>query len=311
MKSIRLKAYAKVNLSLDVLGKLDNGYHQVEMIMQQIKLSDDVFIRWFPDEDADGISITLKTNRYYLPVDSRNLAYKAAQIMSERVGHGLKGTVRIDIKKNIPVAAGLAGGSGNGAAVLHGLNVLWEAGLNLEKLCSLGAELGSDVPFTIMGQARGNRDLIKVFGKDPMATTCALAYGTGTELKPIKPLESPILLSKPPLSVSTAEVYQGLDKEAIEKRPDNKAMEEGLMDGNIDIVKKNMVNVLEGYTLSHYKQVKETKEKMIEVCPGASVLMSGSGPSVFAVSQDREELERGYKELKEINEETYLTRTIV
>ena len=192
MKSIRLKAYAKVNLSLDVLGKLDNGYHQVEMIMQQIKLSDDVFIRWFPDEDADGISITLKTNRYYLPVDSRNLAYKAAQIMSERVGHGLKGTVRIDIKKNIPVAAGLAGGSGNGAAVLHGLNVLWEAGLNLKKLCSLGAELGSDVPFTIMGQARGNRDLIKVFGKDPMATTCALAYGTGTELKPIKPLESPI-----------------------------------------------------------------------------------------------------------------------
>ena len=100
-------------------------------------------------------------------------------------------------------------------------------------------------------------------------------------------------------------------KEAIEKRPDNKAMEEGLLAGNIDIVKKNMVNVLEGYTLSHYKQVKETKEKMIEVCPGASVLMSGSGPSVFAVSQDREELERGYKELKEINEETYLTRTIV
>ena len=100
-------------------------------------------------------------------------------------------------------------------------------------------------------------------------------------------------------------------KEAIEKRPDNKAMEEGLMDGDIDVVKKNMVNVLEGYTLSHYKQVKETKEKMIEVCPGASVLMSGSGPSVFAVSQDREELERGYKELKEINEETYLTRTIV
>lgn len=311
MKSIRLKAYAKVNLSLDVLGKLDNGYHQVEMIMQQIKLSDDVFIRWFPDEDADGISITLKTNRYYLPVDGRNLAYKAAQIMSERVGDRLKGTVRIDIKKNIPVAAGLAGGSGNGAAVLHGLNVLWEAGLNLEQLCSLGAELGSDVPFTIMGQARGNRDLIKVFGKDPMATTCALAYGTGTELKPIKPLESPILLSKPPLSVSTAEVYQGLDKEAIEKRPDNKAMEEGLLAGNIDTVKKNMVNVLEGYTLSHYKQVKETKEKMIEVCPGASVLMSGSGPSVFAVSQDREELERGYKELKEINEETYLTRTIV
>ena len=102
-----------------------------------------------------------------------------------------------------------------------------------------------------------------------------------------------------------------MDKEAIEKRPDNKAMEEGLLAGNIDIVKKNMVNVLEGYTLSHYKQVKETKEKMIEVCPGASVLMSGSGPSVFAVSQDREELERGYKELKEINEETYLTRTIV
>ena len=311
MKGIRLKAYAKVNLSLDVLGKTDNGYHQVEMIMQQIKLSDDVYIRWFPDKYADDISIILKTNRYYLPMDSRNLAFKAAMLMADRVGHNLRGTVRIDIKKNIPVAAGLAGGSANGAAVIHGLNVLWEAGFTLDKLCKLGSELGSDVPFTVMGQARGNRELIRIFGNDSLSSTCALAFGTGTELKAIKPLKSPILLSKPPISVSTAEVYQGLDKEAIERRPDNKAMETGLFTGNMELVKENMINVLESYTLSNYTQVRETKEKMIEVCPKASILMSGSGPSVFAVSEDEEELQRGYDILKEINKETYLTRTIV
>lgn len=311
MKDIRLRSYAKINLSLDVLDKMDNGYHQVEMIMQQIKLSDDVYIRWFADDDAEGIGITLKTNKYYLPVDNRNLAYKAAELMTKYYGHDLKGSLRIDIRKNIPVAAGLAGGSANGAAVIHGLNVLWELGLDLKKLCSIGAELGSDVPFTIMGQARGNKELIKMFGKDPMAATCALAYGTGTELRPLKPLTSWVLLSKPALSVSTGEVYKGLDSSRIEKRPDNKAIEQGLLKEDMELVKKNMANVLEEYTLKTYSKVLDTKKMMMEACPGAAVLMSGSGPSVFALSGDRQELERGYKKLKEINEETYLTRTIV
>ena len=124
MKSIKLNAYAKINLSLDILGVMDNGFHEVDMIMQQILLCDDIMIRWQDDPEQANIRISVSTNRHYLPTDQRNLAYKAAMLMSESFGRNKSGRIIIDIKKRIPVAAGLAGGSSNAAAVLHGLNML-------------------------------------------------------------------------------------------------------------------------------------------------------------------------------------------
>lgn len=152
MKKIELKAYAKINLTLDVLGVLDNGFHEVSMIMQQILLCDDVLVRWIPSStDTNTIEIILSTNRKYLPTDERNLAYKAAAVMRERFGEGKEGAIRIDIKKRIPVAAGLAGGSSNAAAVLHALRKLWNLDLSLKELCEIGKNAGFRYPILYHG----------------------------------------------------------------------------------------------------------------------------------------------------------------
>lgn len=311
MKSIRIKAYAKINLSLDVLKRLETGYHQVEMVMQQIELHDEVYLRWFEDSNLDGVDIKLKTNKYYLPTDERNLAYKAAQLMAETYGKDKKGTIRIDICKNIPVAAGMAGGSSNGAAVIHGINALWGLDKNLEELCKVGAKLGADVPFTLMGQAKANKSLGQKMNSDKLATCCAFATGIGTDLEVISPFKADILLSKPPISVSTPEVYKGMELDKIQTRPNNEEMIQGLRDGDRKKVTDNMVNVLEQYTLKAYDVVADTKEKMKKACPNANVLMSGSGPTIFGVVSSQSELEKGYEILKKVNGETYKTRTII
>jgi 4-diphosphocytidyl-2-C-methyl-D-erythritol kinase len=218
--------------------------------------------------------------------------------------------VKIDILKNIPVAAGLAGGSGNGAAVILGLNHLWELGLNVEEMCKVAAMLGSDVPFTLMGQAKGNTCLGEKINNDKLATTCALATGTGTEMMPLPAIKKDILLSKPSISVSTAEVYKGMKLDELSDRPNNKELIEALENGDFDKIKANMINVLEQYTLANYDMVVETKNKIKEACPTASVLMSGSGPTVFAIVEDNDEMMAGYNVLKGINKATYITKTI-
>ncbi len=314
MRSIRIKAYAKVNLSLDVIKRQNDGYHQVEMVMQQIDLSDEVLVRWKPSEPKDRFAIMIKTNKFFVPTDEKNLAYKAALLMQKRKADDKKGSLRIDIKKNIPVAAGLAGGSSNAAAVLHALNVLWDLNLSISELCEIGSELGADVPFTIMGQAKANKKLDLFYGEDKLKTTCALATGIGTTLKPLKAVKASVLLSKPPISVSTKEVYQGLDLEEIRtsaKRPDNKKVIEAIQAGDLSLLKGNMANVLETYTCKKYKIVQETKEIMKEVCPDAKVLMSGSGPSVFGIANRQDMLIAGYRVLKKRNKETFLTRTLL
>ncbi len=310
MKSIRIKSYGKINLSLDVIGKLDNGYHEVEMVMHQIELCDEVLIRWYPNKDIEGIEISLKTNKYYLPTDDRNLAKKAGKLMHQFAPH-MSGNIRIDIMKRIPVAAGLAGGSGNAAAVIHGLNKLWRLEKSLEELCNIGATLGADVPFMIMGQARGNKNLDKKITKDPKASSCAIASGTGTTLIPIASLDKRILLSKPKISVSTKEVYEGVDLLNILDRPDNKELIQGLEKKDCDKIKNNIVNVLEAYTIKKYDTVAETKRIMKEVCPKSKVAMSGSGPTIFGIIDSEEELEKGYEALRNINKETYKTRTTI
>ncbi len=313
MNGIRINAYAKVNLSLDVVGKQDDGYHQVEMVMQQIDLSDEVLVRWRPSRPKDRFAIVIKTNKYFVPTDERNLAYKAALLMQKRKANDIKGSIRIDIKKNIPVAAGLAGGSSNAAAVLHALNVLWDLKLSISELCELGSELGADVPFTVMGQSKANKQLNLYYGADELKTTCALASGIGTTLRPLKAVKASVLLSKPPISVSTKEVYQGLNLWEIEtsaKRPNNQKLLQAIQTDDIALLKENMENVLETYTCKKYKVVQETKEIMQGKCPEAKVIMSGSGPSIFGIASRDDLLMDGYRELKQKNAETYMTKTI-
>lgn len=321
MKQIQLRSYGKINLCLDVLRRLENGYHEVEMIMQQILLCDDISVKWMDEprsalsrqsraetEQEDGITIEVSANKPWLPRDQRNLAYQAAQRMAELYGSGKRGKVRIDIKKRIPVAAGLAGGSGNGAAVLHALNALWELGLDVAELCRIGKSLGSDIPFSIMGQAKVNTEL--GLSRDPLAAHCAVARGTGTDLQPLKRgLRSHLLLTKPPIGVSTAEVYRGLDLEAIGKRPDVPRMIKALEEGNYKIMKKNMINVLETFTLTRYPSVMYTKNKVENLLGRGSALMSGSGPTIFALCRTRRDAQSACEELKRDNKETFWTRT--
>ena len=308
MQQIELKAFAKINLCLDVTGLLPNGFHQVEMVMQQILLHDDVFMEWAEDEPAEPFRIKLTTNRKYLPTDERNLAYKAALLMYEKYGASRSGQLRIHIKKRIPVAAGMAGGSSNGAAVLHGLNVLWGLNLDVQSLCEIGQELGSDVPFCIMGQAAACWALADRFEKDPYACHCAIATGTGTTMKPVKGLRAHLVLSKPPISVSTAEVYKGIDEVDIPERPNLPELVAGLERKDMELIEKNMVNVLENYTLKRYPIVVYTKNKIKEHCSG-NVLMSGSGPTVFGLCKSREEAQTICDTMTKDNRESFWTRT--
>ena len=313
MQMIQLKSFAKINLTLDVLGVMENGYHELSMIMQQILLCDDVHVKWAEqdtaDENARGIEIKLSTNRKYLPVDERNLAYRAAALMTEKFGRGKCGTIRIDIKKRIPVAAGLAGGSSNAAAVLHALNRLWALNLDIAELCEVGKIMGSDIPFCIMGQAAANENLREDFRKDPLACHCALATGTGTELTPVAGLKSHLVLSKPPISVSTAEVYRGIDGAEIPVHPDNEAMIAALESRNMKIIQKNLINVLENFTLNRYPIVMYTKDVLKELCSSNCVLMSGSGPTVFALCKNTTESQYICRHMKKHNKESFWTRT--
>lgn len=359
MKRISIKSYAKINLSLDVLGLNEDGYHEVSMVMQQIELHDDVLVRFISQEEraaeeaeagADGGSITieLSSNKPYLPRDERNIAYKAAKLMAEQYGGRddlCGGKIRIDIKKRIPVAAGLAGGSGNAAAVILALNTLWQLRIPMEKMMELGETLGADVPFCIMGQAAANRGLDKYVSENRLASCAALAEGTGTRLTPVPALGASIVLVKPAFSVSTKEVYQGVDEEIaryerfaesgatdfdvangacegspeeagpdreflVLVRPDNSELTEGLVSRDKEKIIGNMHNLLELYTLKEYPKVAEIKEKLRRETEADAVLMSGSGPTVYAVYFNKQAAKNAYRKVRGVSREVYLTRTL-
>ena len=294
MNQIQLHAYAKINLTLDVTGRRPNGYHDVEMIMQQISLCDTITVGWEPDPSRQDIGIQLAVSRPDLPADASNLAWKAAAEMIAEFGAAAGeetagGLLSINIEKKIPMAAGLAGGSSNCAAVLHGINQLWGLGLSVKELCSIGARLGSDVPFCIMGQAAAEHALQESFAEDPDAAHCALATGTGTDLMPLTGLQSCVVLSKPAIGVSTAEVYQGIDSEGIPVHPDNQAVITAIRENNYKVLEEKMVNVLENFTLKRYPIIVYTKNTMSDLCQSAGipdcVMMSGSGPTVFCLCE--------------------------
>lgn len=281
MNSISLKSRAKINLSIDVIGKREDGYHIVEMIMQTIDLYDDIKLKELEEDN-----IIIKSECSYIPLNEDNIVYKAAKLIKEKMD--IKKGIEIFIKKNIPVAAGMAGGSSNAAAVLVGLNELWKLGLSKDELRDLGLKLGADVPFCIEGGT-------------------ALAEGIGEKLTYIKGINKDvnILVCKPDIFVSTKEVYQSLDIKNIEKRPDNKLLIEKLKNDDIVSVSNNMVNVLEEVTSKKYSDIKVI-ENIISKNGAIGTMMSGSGPTVFGFFDNEEKAKRARVELLENYSQVYV-----
>ena len=266
MNSIQLKSRAKINLSIDVLGKREDGYHLVEMIMQTIDLFDKIKIFSLKED-----TIIIESNSLDIPLDSTNIVYKAADLIKKQ--YNIKEGVKIIIEKNIPIAAGMAGGSSNAAAVLVGLNQLWQLKLSENKLKELGLKLGADVPFCIGGQT-------------------ALAENIGEKLTKIDGLSENIfiLVCKPELFVSTKEIYEEIDSKIIEKRPNNKLLIQLLKENKIQQIADNMYNVLEEVTRERYPVIEEIEKIMMENDALGS-MMSGSGPTVFGLYINREDAE--------------------
>lgn len=283
MESIQLKARAKINLTLDVLGRRDNGYHDVEMIMQQINLYDVVTVSKV-EEDR----IVLTCSEPFLPVDDKNLAYRAAELMKE--AYGITCGFDIHIEKNIPIAAGLAGGSTNAAAVIMGINQLCDLNLSLEALQMQGFKLGADVPFCFL-------------------EGCAVARGLGEILTPITGFEHAwMVLVKPNFGVSTKDVYTNLKLDEIKVHPDTESMIEALKVQNRHVILSGLCNVLETVTLSLYPKVQEVKV-LLNGFGADGVLMSGSGPTVFGIFSSYERAKTAHKKIKKLYPQSYVVNT--
>ena len=238
MDTIRLKARAKINLGLDVVRRREDGYHEVKMVMQMLRLYDQIDI-----EKTQESGILVRSNLSFLPTDERNIAYKAAKVMIDQFG--LEQGVIIRIEKHIPVAAGMAGGSTDCAAVLYGMNKLFGLRLNQKKLRELGVKLGADVPYCLMRQT-------------------ALSEGIGEILTPISPLQDcPILIAKPSVSVSTRHVYEHLKLDEQTMHPDIDGIVTALADGDLYGVTDRMANVLETVTVPEHPVIDEIKKQMM------------------------------------------------
>ena len=277
------KAPAKINLTLDVLYKRPDNYHEVEMVMTTVDLADRIGLE--PRED--GLIKILSADRY-VPDDHRNFAYQAAQLLKDTYGVGQG--VNIHIEKEIPIAAGLAGGSSDAAATLRGLNKLWNLNLSTDELAELGAKIGSDVSFCVYGGT-------------------AIATGRGEKIEHIAaPPSCFVVLAKPKIGVSTAEVYGGLKIEGLE-HPNTKQMLQAIETNDYDLVCASLGNVLETVTLKLYPEVVTIKEQMQRFGADA-VLMSGSGPTVFGLVDSESRATRIYNGLRGFCDEVYVVRII-
>lgn len=290
-----IKAYAKINLGLDVVRKRADGYHDVKMIMQTIDVFDTLDIKLGIENGENTISlgglgkISVVCGDENVPCGETNLVCKSAKAFLEYTGK--KADISVKIEKNIPVGAGLAGGSTDAAAVLRALNVLLKTDLSDTELMKIAKNIGADVPFCVVGNTY-------------------LAEGIGEILTPVKSnIKFDILLVKPPFSVSTPSVYKSLVLDENTTHPDIDKIKNALEDGNVSVIYENLGNTLEDVTLKMYGEVGKIKENLKNL--GASaVLMSGSGPSVFAIFDDRQKLDGAYKIMKEKYKQTYLTSTI-
>lgn len=283
MNQIDLRAMAKINLGLDVLGRQADGYHTVRMVMQTVYLYDEVRITRKKEPD-----IELVTNLPYLPSGEGNIAYKAAKLLRDEFN--IEDGVRITLKKHIPVAAGLAGGSSNAAAVLFGMNRLFGLGLTMQELMDRGVTLGADVPYCIM---RGT----------------VLAEGIGERLSVLPPMpRCTVLIAKPPISVSTKTVYEALDSKEIEKHPDIDEIIRGLEQEDIRAIAGAMGNVLEDVTIPMHPVIADIKNEM-KAAGALGAMMSGSGPTVFGLFENRADARNAQRKIREkaLAKQVYVT----
>lgn len=263
MDELELKALGKINLGLDVLGRRENGYHDVRMVMQTVYLYDQIIMTKTKSPD-----IRLETNLFFLPTDQSNLAYKAAKMLIDEFG--IKNGVHITLNKRIPVSAGMAGGSSNAAAVLFGMNRMFDLGLSEKELMERGVKLGADVPYCVMRGTVLAEGIGEVLTRLP---SCPRCY---------------VLLAKPSISVSTKMVYEKLDAKEITEHPNIEGILQGLTMENIYRVAANMGNVLEQVTIPQYPVIDEIK-KVMRRNGALNAMMSGSGPTVFGLFEDRQE----------------------
>jgi 4-diphosphocytidyl-2-C-methyl-D-erythritol kinase len=284
MKKIFEKAPAKINLLLDVLRKREDGYHEVEMVMTMIDLADRLELEALSED-----RIVFASQTGIIPLDEKNLAVQAARLLKKR--YAVNAGVSMYLEKRIPVAAGLAGGSSDAAAALRGLNRLWGLGLSLDELESLGAELGSDVPFCIRGGT-------------------AIARGRGEQLERIpSPPSCWVVLAKPPINVSTADVYGKFKLEAVKEHPSLSDMLAAIHEKSFPGICRSLGNVLETVTLECYPEVRQIKSCMQKL--GAEgVLMSGSGPTVFALVSKESKVHRIYNGLRGFCKEVFVVRML-
>ena len=262
MDSIRLKARAKINLGLDVLGKREDGYHEVRMVMQTIGIYDRLILTKIPEEE-----IRITSNLAFLPVNENNLIYKAIKLLKDE--YHFPGGVSVDLNKFIPVAAGIAGGSTDAASTMFGVNRLFGLNLSMGKMMELGVRLGADVPYCVM---RGT----------------ALAEGIGEKLTRITPVPHMwILIAKPQINVSTRLVYEQLDMGGIQKHPDIDGIIRAIEAQDVVRIAQSMGNVLENVTVPLYPVIETIKQDMLS--HGAiNAMMSGSGPTVFGIFPDEQ-----------------------
>ena len=284
--SIVLKSYGKINLGLDVLRRREDGYHEVRMIMQTVGLYDVLTMKKRKDD-----KIEMTCNLSFLPTDERNLVYKAVKLIKDK--YHIKDGVEINLSKRIPVAAGMAGGSSNCAAALKGMNQLFDLGLSIDELCEIGVTLGADVPYCIWGGT-------------------ALSEGIGEKLSRVDAMpDCYILIAKPGISVSTAFVYKNLDLPALSSHPDIDGMLECLKEKDLTGICNRLENVLETVTIKEYPIIEKVKKHLMD--QGAKgALMSGSGPTIFAIFEDKKTADDAMESLRSIEDikQAYVVRPI-
>ena len=280
---MKIKAYAKINIALDVVGKREDGYHLLRMIMQSVDLYDTITI------DKIDSGIKLKCNKHYVPTDERNLAYKAAKLFMET--YSIEEGVEIDLIKNIPVSAGLAGGSTDAAGVLKLMNKIFNINASEDELKSLGLKLGADVPYCISGGT-------------------ALCEGIGEKITQLKPFKDKILvLIKPPFGVSTKEVYKEFNLSKAIFHPNIEELIKAMEKDDIYFVSDNMKNLLENVTLKKHRVITNIKED-VKSTGSIGTMMSGSGPTVFAFFDDMLKAQMCYDNMKKKYKDVFITRTI-